>query len=348
MKFGIELEFTAAVLHAIGPQGGFYNYYSSLLEESGIHNWRVDQDASCGNEIVSPILIGEDGLKQALQACYCAELAKERFGLTRILGSDCGVHFHYDAENMSTKTIRNILGSTTAIEPLFYSMNPGARFDTQFAAPLNFNLFQIFRARDMKDIRNEWFRPYMGVQGHGDSHRNRNNNYKPEFINAEKKKPDKYDWTRYHGLNLVAYFKHGTIEFRYTHGSFDQRNVEMWFRIYYALVKGCEALKTRRIVKAFPFSHKQISEFSVAKIQKHLYSDLGKSIRFLFNVAKLNTEQLKFIIEKVIKYNHSALPKPIIREIWDYDKNESPEKLLEMICAQPVKSAHAGRRHYVY
>lgn len=346
MKFGIELEFTAAVLTATGPDGGFYTYYSQLLEESGIHNWRIDQDASCGNEVVSPILYGEDGLNQALQACYCAELAKERFGLSRILGADCGVHYHYSAEGMKTKTIRNILGVCVGVEPLFYSMNPASRFDTAFAAPLNFNLFQIFRARDMKDIRNEWFRPYMGVQGHPDSHRNRNNIYKPEFLNAESKKPDKYDWTRYHGLNLVAYFKHGTIEFRYTHGSFDQRNVEMWFRLYHSLVKGCEALKTRRIVKVFPFSHTQISEMSVSKMQKHLYSDLGRSIRLLYHVAKLNTIQLKFIMEKIIKYNHAAVGKQVVKDIRAYDDTESPEALLEMICAQPIRSSHCGRGRY--
>ena len=211
MRFGIELEFTASVVHAISHKHGrFFDYVRGLLQESAVREWRVVEDASCGNELVSPILQGEKGMAQVHQVCACVEKAQEVFNLGRLLGPDAGVHFHYDATDLveqskkNVRPLRNALVLSAILEPLWYSMNPGTRFDTAFAAPLNFNLFQMCRARDMIDIRDIWFVPYMGVNGHSDSYRVKHSSYSPIFINNEMKKPEKYDWTRYHGLNFVA------------------------------------------------------------------------------------------------------------------------------------------------
>ena len=363
MKFGIELEFTAATVHAQSQKDGrFFEYVRGLLEESAIRKWRVAEDASCGNELVSPILQGDKGMAQVHQVCACVEKAKEVFELGRLLGPDAGVHFHYDANDLiaqskkNVRPIRNVMVLSAILEPLWYSMNPGARFDTAFAAPLNFNLFQMCRARDMIDIRDIWFVPYMGVNGHSDSYRVKHSSYSPIFINNETKKPEKYDWTRYHGMNLVALFKHGTIEFRYTHGTFDPELIEKWFEHYKAIVHAARELNTRPIMRACPMNIEAIKANSIQGLQKLIYGDLRLALDFLFNphgkrniqpILAKDPKMLHFILERLVKYNPKCVPATVIHQILEDDGTDF-HRLWDMVRKMPMSSAHHNRNRYAF
>jgi hypothetical protein len=362
MKFGVELEFTAAIAHANSQRwGGFYEHVLTLMRESGIYDWRYEADASCGNEIVSPVLDGEKGLHQALQVCECATAAQKQFELGRLLGPDAGVHFHFDARDLvkqsqkEVQAIRNVLLMSAVLEPLWFSMNPGARFETAFAAPLNFNLFQMVRARDMVDIRDIWFRHYQGVKGHSDSYRIQHNSYAPTFINDGERRPDKYDWTRYHGLNLVALWKHGTFEFRYTHGSFEPRNIEMWFNLYKTVVEIARSTRTRDIVMACPMNIDDIKTSSINGLHELLYNDLSLAIDFMFkpkakSVPPLfprDVKVLRFILRKLIKYNPNCMPMETVKKIWLND-DASFEQLMDYIRDIRVESGHRRRNRYKF
>ncbi len=370
MKHGIELEFSAAIMHAYHQKyGGFYDYVLNLIQESGVHNWKCEADASCGNEIVSPILEGEKGLRSALQVCHCVYKAQQTFKLGRVLGPDASVHFHFDATDLvkdsksqshkntrdiSVQAIRNVLLLSAILEPLWFSMNPGSRFETAFAAPLNFNLFQMFRARDMVDIRDIWFRHYMGVKGHSDSYRIEHNSYSPTFVNGERK-PDKYDWTRYHGMNLNALWKHGTFEFRYTGGSFNPDNIEMWFRLYKDVVDLARSSKTRSIIRACPMNIEDVKSSSIGGLQTIIYGDLNIAIRFMFlPLSKTalplfgrDANMLRFILKKIIKYNPTCLPAKIMKSIWNDDGTDF-ERLMGYIAGIRISSIHRRRNRYKY
>ncbi len=340
MKFGAELEFTAAVGQAGGGgKGNFYEYLQLLTSECGIVNWKIEQDGSCGNEIVSPILIGEPGVREMLQVCFCANKAANDLGLSRITGIDCGIHFHFDASELSHKEIRNVLIIMAMAETLFYAMNPPSRFGTNFAAPLNFNLFQCIRARDIVDLRDLWFRSYMGVDAHQDSYRHKNREYYPDFVNSEKK-PQKYDWTRYHGLNFVALFKHGTIEFRYAHGSFDMDTVEMWYRLCEAIMVAATTKQTRTILKTnFPFTMNQVKLSGLPKLQRGLYGDIRKVLMFLFGIKKGGSESLieptvtmmQFIAHRLLKFNHNCMTKTNYKKIMSMGENDDPRQALALM-----------------
>ena len=359
-KHGMELEFTAAVAHAHHPRlGGFYDYLLTLMRESGIHDWRYEVDASCGNEVVSPILQGEKGLTSALQVCHCAVMAQKTFGLGRLLGPDAGVHYHFDATDLvkqgkqNVMVIRNVLLLSTILEPLWFSMNPGSRFETAFAAPLNFNLFQLIRARDMVDIRDLWFRSYMGVKGHRDSYRVQRNSYSPDFVNSERT-PDKYDWTRYHGMNLVALWKHGTFEFRYTHGSFEPENIENWFRFYKSVVDLASVGKTRPLVRACPMNIDGIKSNSVMGLHDMIYADLNLAINFMFKSSGKaqplfapNAKMLKFILHKIIKYNPDCMPGLVMKKVWK-DDGTNFDRLMGYIKDIRISSVHARRNRYKF
>jgi len=360
MKFGIELEFTASVVHAQSSKyGNFYEHILQLMRESAICGWHFETDASCGNEIVSPILEGELGLSQALQACLCAKEAQQTYKLGTLIGKDAGVHYHFDANDLiknKTKTsimpIRNILILSAILEPLWFSMNPASRFETAFAAPLNFNLFQMIRARDMVDIRDIWFRHYMGVMGHSDSYRIHHNSYSPAFVNSNYK-PDKYDWTRYHGMNLVALWKHGTFEFRYTHGSFEPENIEAWYRHYKSVVDVARSINTRTIVRACPYNLEDIKCSSINGLQDVIYNNLNLAIRFMFMAkSKMgkplfapDAKMLKFILMKIIKYNPKVINMNIVKKIWK-DDGTNFQRLMGYITGLKITSTHSRRNRY--
>lgn len=351
MKFGIELEFTAATIFANSKcYGPFYDYLLQLIRESGIQDWRIEQDASCGNEIVSPILDGKKGLNQVMQVCHCAQMAQEQFALNSLLGPDCGVHFHFDARDLlkqsdaSVVAIRNVLLLSVILEPLWYSMNPGIRFDTAFAAPLNFNMFQMVRARDMTDIRDIWFRSYMGVNCHSDSYRVKQQSYSPVFINSNQN-PEKYDWTRYHGMNLVSLFKHGSIEFRYTHGSFDPSNIEMWFNHFKQIVEVSRSISTRKIIRACPMNINDMKMNSVAGLQNLIYGDLRLGVEFLFNMIPQDGHMLKFVLEKLIKYNPDSFNPTFVKRIWKED-GSSFAALMNCLGGTRIPSYHTHRNRH--
>jgi len=336
MRFGVELEFTAMMQHAHDEnRGSFYQLLEQLVLESGLRGWKFKVDGSCGSEIVSPILSQENGIKQVGQVCYCTEVARERFGIKRILGPDCGVHYHFDASDMDFKCIRNILGITAILETLFFAMNPSIRLGLMFAAPLNFNLFQAMRARDIIDIRDTWFRQYMGVRSHQGSYRHANNEYLPHFINTMKRKPEKYDWTRYHGLNLVAYFHHGTMEFRYTHGTFDADVIRKWYDIYRSIVVACKESPTRRIWRILPFEVSQVRELSIADLQGALYKDLRKTIDCLFKLVEPTVEMVQFVAERLAKFNGKDLSRTAIKETLKYD-GYNGEKARDILLSKPI------------
>ena len=350
--FGVELEFTAAILHARSERyGDFHTYLQQLLRESGIRDWRIEHDNSCGHEIVSPILTGDKGLAQVMQVCDCAAMAQKQFNLARLIGPDTGVHFHYDATDLvdikrsqwlNSTPVRNVLLLAAFLEPLWYSMNPNIRFDTAFAAPLNFNLYQVARARDMTDIRAQWFVPQMGVRGHADSYRVANTTYLAGFINNDLEKPEKYDWTRYHGFNLVALFKHHTFEFRYTHGSFDPDNIERWYNHYLKVVEVSREWDTKQILKAISaigFGAKTIRQSSITTIQNAIYTNLAKAIELYFMLVPHDVQELHFILKKLIKYNSANIPPRVGKRIWEY-KGDSFDELMELIKGTKLMSAH--------
>jgi len=352
MRFGVELEFTAALTGAIcQTKGTFYDYLQHLANQCNIFDWKIEQDGSCGNEIVSPILEGEKGLAELLQMCHLSHKAAEDFGINRLTGVDCGIHFHYDATNLNHRQIRNSMVITAMAETLFYAMNPLSRFQTNFAAPLNFNLFQCIRARDVVDLRDCWFRSYMGVDAHPDSFRHKHSEYFPAFINNEKKNPQKYDWTRYHGFNFVSLFKNGTIEFRYAHGSFDEETVEHWFNLFLGVMKASVNLRTKDIMRTnFPFSMKTVKSQSLPALQINLYNNIGKVIAFLFK-PKSGTKQsliqptvpmLQFIVERLVKFTPGVFTPKSYKTIMGESSDGDPYKVLNLILDNKLVLPHGG------
>ena len=132
-KFGIEIE--------------AYNYsrerLACELREAGIEvmvegynhttrpHWKLVTDSSLnGNdtfELVSPILVGEAGLRELEKVCWVLDLCDVK------VNESCGLHVHIDAVGFSMETWRNLALSYKHLEPVIDKFIPASRRDTTIA-----------------------------------------------------------------------------------------------------------------------------------------------------------------------------------------------------------------------
>ena len=132
--------------------------------------------------------------------------------------SSCGIHFHIDARRLRHKELRRILLIMLKMEEYMYLSLPIIRFKRKYSAPLprhmNHWTESILRINDMKDFAELWYMTLSDVE----------------------MTTDKYNDSRYRGLNLHSRFLHGTIEFRYFPTRTTSRFIMSWLKFCLAVV----------------------------------------------------------------------------------------------------------------
>ncbi len=206
-NFGVEIEMNgisrahaqkvvARVLNTnrMGHRMSYDNHY--VIDRQG-REWKCESDSSIRNvgegtcEMVTPILKYEDieTLQEIIRALR-AEGAKT--------DSSCGIHIHVDGSNHNSHSLKNLVDFFHARQDLVYDslkVLPARR--GRWCRPVSENLKKAIsrNCRDLRSIENTWYSSandgYCGGIDH--SH---------------------YNSTRYHGLNLHAFFTKGTVEFR--------------------------------------------------------------------------------------------------------------------------------------
>lgn len=196
LTFGVEIEI-------LMTPGLSQELIETALRDDGINatierynhqtrqHWKIITDASCGWEIVSPILSGEQGLNELRKVCET---------LTRIgckVDKSCGLHVHIGADRLGVAKVRSVVKRWLGNEDNFDSIQPRSRRGTsnQFCQPLAVTMraHLIDNCLTIEDI--------AGLQS-----------------------------TRYSKLNLRSYFTHRTIEFRHHAGSTDTTKVVNWVK----------------------------------------------------------------------------------------------------------------------
>jgi hypothetical protein len=322
-RFGIELEFTAYTRQLVGPNGSFHDHVWKLCEQSGLPNWQIKKDGSCGHELVSPKLQGQNGLNILMEICMLCQRAAKDFEQERIVGFDTGVHYHFDASHYDYRFLRNIVVIMAAIEPLILLMNPRERNNLCYAGPMNINLYQMIRARDEIDLTEQWFRHYNGNPV-ANSHQG---NYGVKFWNGSGKNPHKYDYTRYHGFNLVAYWHHRTVEFRYTHGTFNQEIIYEYFRIYHKIVEAAASMKMADIMSVYPYKRNDVKTLSMEEFQMNLIADMPKLLAFTGAIIKPDVKTWKFIANRLFKNNWQNINLDFINMILSFPDDGDAKEL---------------------
>jgi Putative amidoligase enzyme len=107
-RFGVEIEFegnATAVVDAARSLGleiqlEGYNHTTRA-------HWKIVNDSSCGYELVSPPLSGDDGFEQVVKACRALRQAAARVSIR------CGLHVHLEANDVDADTIKRLIGNYT-------------------------------------------------------------------------------------------------------------------------------------------------------------------------------------------------------------------------------------------
>lgn len=135
-KFGIEIEAYNCSRERLARElreAGIEVMVESYNHTTRPH-WKLVTDSSIsGNdtfELVSPILVGEVGLRELEKVCWILDLCD-----VKVNGS-CGLHVHIDAAGFSMETWRNLALSYKHLEPVIDRFMPASRRDNYYCKGL--------------------------------------------------------------------------------------------------------------------------------------------------------------------------------------------------------------------
>ncbi|MFQ5893372.1 MAG: amidoligase family protein [Nitrospinota bacterium] len=227
--FGVEIEVYDVFFGTLIPPYGktvpnHLNQLSKPLQAAGIDlgtqpdQWRFVQEDSIkgggGIEVVSPALMGPDGLDQI--ATVCAVL---KAGGAKVNGS-CGLHVHHDASDFTCTELCRLVQLIHRWEDAIYYCLPHHRQENETCRPMEIDIAELVVLCDDPchtncRIKDTWYSEKNGYDGKG----------------------FKYCKTRYHGLNLHAFWTLGTIEFRYPPSTLVAEKIQGWVGFTQALVE---------------------------------------------------------------------------------------------------------------
>lgn len=219
--FGIELEFdykrkvtsaegsslqsiNLANLAAYLTQNGLETKYQGYTHATTAF-WKLVPDGSCGYELVSPLLQGEEGLQAAAKAATLLTQYGAR------VNKRCGLHVHHDARDLTGADMAKAITYYTKFqEPIDFLLAPSRRQNT-FARKLN--LVEVKQIAAQKKSKEQMAR----------------------FFQTR--------FARYRVVNFAAYLLHGSIEFRQHQGTLDADKITAWIIFTQAFINKGQAVK---------------------------------------------------------------------------------------------------------
>lgn len=232
-RFGVEIEMTgisrgraaelvAEVLSSTvsGPNSTCY-HTRQIVDHRG-RTWQVMRDSSINPqpryddelrvEFVTPPLDYDD--VELLQ-----NIVRKLRENGAIANKSCGIHIHVDGANHTPASIRRLLNFFTARQDLIYeALSIGERafhWCHKISPALN-NEVQHRKDISYDTLEGLWYSPYNDDYCGGISR-------------------EHYNSTRYHGINLHAFFTKGTIEFRLFNGTLHAGRIKAYIQFCLAM-----------------------------------------------------------------------------------------------------------------
>jgi hypothetical protein len=207
--FGVEVEFfgctaeqAAAALIAAGLPARNYGYTHDVVS-----HWKIVRDGSVhgahhqGLELVSPILSGEEGLAEVVTAMAAIRGAGAR------VNRSCGVHVHVGMAGLNGAQIMDVFEMYTANQRVINGLLAQSRHNSHWCSTTYANY-------------------------EADNRRLARQASSPTEVRSFLRGLD-----RYRAVNLSAYAKYGTVEFRQHQGSMNSKKVTSWVRFLLGLVE---------------------------------------------------------------------------------------------------------------
>lgn len=214
--FGVEIEMTgitrataakiaAEELNSATSQPERNCYHTRTITDCKNRAWKVMRDGSILTEsndgqstnmdeyrvelVTPPLNYGDIDILQNIIRKLRAAGAE--------VNHSCGIHIHIDGSNHNAHSIRRMVGFVTARQELINdALNNYGR--CQWCKPLSPDLLKEMKKEkelDLSKLESIWYSSANDGYSGGINH-------------------EHYNKTRYHGLNLHAFFSKGTVEFR--------------------------------------------------------------------------------------------------------------------------------------
>jgi hypothetical protein len=164
------------------------------------------------------------------------------------------------------------------------------------------------RARDIRDIKQIWFATYNIVPNLGEGP----NTYDKNFLTNIPVKPERYDRTRYHGLNLCCFFQKNTIEFRHMSGTFQFDKVVRSFNMLKHLLTMAREMPTSYFLKEGLILPEKYFEMPYMEILAHVKRNMRQYISDVFTKLQLPTATRKFLLARVRGFNSQSCGSPAL------------------------------------
>lgn len=238
-NFGIEIELTGitrknaakVIANYFGTTssylGSYYQTYGAMdrkgrtwkaMSDGSIRTQKkvdgcivtADSDYSC--EVVSPILQYED--IEDLQ-----NIVRELVKAGAMANTSCGIHVHVDGSNHTPESLTRLLNLATGRQDLFYeALQIGSRAN-RWCHKISPELFRAMKEGG-KVSRDAAERVWYSTANDG---------YDGSISHEH------YNSTRYHGINLHAYFSKGTVEFRLFNGTTHAGKIKAYIQLCLAM-----------------------------------------------------------------------------------------------------------------
>ena len=236
-----------------------------------IPNWKATSDGSLedgGIEFVSRPLNG-DTLYNSIDS-----MTNFLRGTSAMLTKRCGLHVHVNALDTYWQELKCILYVARKIEPMLFAMQPKSRRQSNWCKPMELSKGMIDSIHSNDDFIESWY-------SNGSAN------------------TDKYNDTRYHGLNMHARVYLGTIEFRYHTGSMNARKIKCWTEICTSIVDAGIYLSSFYRKKSRELSHKQ------REIKKIFTSntDYPINVDIVASLLGLSKQAKQYMVERINKFN---------------------------------------------
>ena len=229
-----------------------YGYDAWAAKDRKGRVWKCVKDASLndrngGCEVVTPILQYED--MEDLQAII--RLLREAGAKA---DGSCGIHVHVDASKHTIDSLQRLMNFAIGRQDLFYeALAVSERRTERFCRKMNKNLFKAIQKdseRTTASLERLWYSPVNDGYRYGISH-------------------DHYNSTRYHGINLHAFFTKGTVEFRLFNGTTHAGRIKAYVQFCLAMsawaIEGKSTSLHFRTIKNYTMEQKKALMLRVLK-----------------------------------------------------------------------------------
>lgn len=196
----------------------------SILTQRKVNGTKVSADSNHSCEIVTPVLQYED--MEDLQNVIRALRAAGAFA-----NSSCGIHVHVDGANHTPDSLTRLLNFVVGRQDLFYEALQIGERAVRWCRKMNPAVFKAMKNAENKtqaEAERLWYSRLNDGYTGGISH-------------------EHYNATRYHGVNLHAFFTKGTVEFRLFNGTTHAGKIKAYVQFCLAMSAWAIDCKDQRL-----------------------------------------------------------------------------------------------------